>query len=68
LALAEPPSLEELTRDKLMLDIEKLRAENADRDKLQRWEFTKMITGVVTATAAGTVALIAIATFLLSKL
>ena len=51
-----------------MLDIEKLRMELADRAKVQRWEFTKMIATVVGTTAAMTIALTALATFILSRL
>jgi hypothetical protein len=62
------PSREELEEEKLVLEIEKLRMELAERAKVQRWEFAKMIATVVGTTAAMTIALTALATFILSRL
>lgn len=64
----DEPSIEELQREKLLLDIEKLRGELKQQAKTDQREMIRLVTTVATATAGTTVAIIALLTFILSKL
>lgn len=62
------PTLEALQREKLVLEIEKLRQDIARSNDAFRLELNRTIITAVTAGAAASVALLALATFVLNWL